>query len=246
MQDTEDKNKMDVVICDDNIEDMKTLYQFVSRFFDEINCPVNITTFTNGDDFLNEPNRAITKIAFLDIYMAGTDGIEVAKKIREKDKEMVIIFTTVSTDHGLDSYAVYAMQYLVKPIGYAQVKEVLTRASALFADLLRSIEVMSNRLTVKLLIRDIMRIEVLDHACYIHTVSETIKSYCTLDEIERQLGGNPFLRTHRSFIVNMRYIEDVAENEFILSDGTIVPIRRNDKLVIMQKHRDYLFTLTRG
>ena len=237
---------MDIVICEDNNEDRKTLYQFVNRFFEEINCPVNIATFKTGDDFLNEPNRLSTKIVFLDIYMPGTGGIDIAKKIRETDNEMVIIFTTNSSDHGLDSYSVYALQYLVKPLNYAQVKEVMTRASALFADLLRSIEVISNRLTVKILIRDIMKIEVFDHACYIHTVNETIKSYCSLDVIEKQLEGSSFLRSHRSFLVNMRYIEDVVDNEFILKKGVSVPIRRNDKMGVKQKHRDYLFSLTRG
>ena len=236
---------MDIVICEDNNEDSKILHQYVSKFFEEINCPVKITTFTNGDDFLNDPNRAKTKIAFLDIYLPGTSGLDVAKKIRETDKEMVIIFTTISLNYGLDSYAVYAMQYLVKPIGYPQVKEVLNRTSAIFSELLRSIEVMSNRLIIKILIRDIMKIELLDQACYIHTVSETIKCYRTLDEIERQLGGNPFLRTHRSFIVNMRYIEDVSENDFILIDGSTVPIRINGKQAIKQQHRDYLYTITR-
>jgi len=237
---------MDIVICEDNDEDRKTLHQFVSRFFDEIDCPVNITTYTNGDDFLNSPNRATTKIAFLDIYMPGTSGIDIAKKIRETDNEMVIIFTTTSLDHGLDGYAVYALQYLVKPIEYIQVKEVLNRASAIFADLLRTMEITSNRLTVKILIKDIMKIEALNQACYIQTVSEIIKSYLSLDEIQRQLGGNPFLRTHRSYIVNLRYVKDVKENDFVLTDGTIVPIRRSDKLAIKQKFRDYVFKMMRG
>ena len=109
-----------------------------------------------------------------------------------------------------------------------------------------TIEITSNRLIIKILIKDIMKIETLNQACYIQTVSEIIKSYHSLDEIQQQLGGYPFLRTHRSYIVNLRYVKDVKENDFVLTDGTIVPIRRSDKLAIKQKFRDYVFKMMRG
>jgi len=122
----------------------------------------------------------------------------------------------------------------------------LNKCVSLFTDYIRFIEVMANRLTVRILLKDIRFIEVLKNTCLIHTTSETVKSYCSLEVIEQQLGGSTFLRTHRSYIVNMRYIDDVAENDFVLKNGECVPIRRNDKLAVKQAHRDYLFSLARG
>jgi DNA-binding LytR/AlgR family response regulator len=75
---------------------------------------------------------------------------------------------------------------------------------------------------------------------------KTIKSSrLTLGEIEKQLDGNNFLKTHRSFVVNMRYVKNITGNDFELINGTTVPIRRNDKATIKQAYMDYLFAQTR-
>jgi DNA-binding LytR/AlgR family response regulator len=106
-------------------------------------------------------------------------------------------------------------------------------------------------LKVKILLKDILYIEVYDHTCCIHTIAKTenIKtiqsSRLPLHEIEKQLDNN-FLKTHRSYIVNMRYVKNINENNFELSNGAVVPIRRNDKLTVKQVYMDYLFAQTRG
>jgi len=240
---------MNIIVCDDTREDRDALCAHIKRFFSEINCPVEIGVYENGGSFLDALSTLKTqdiKIAFLDIFMPEISGIDVAKKIRETDGDMVIIFTTTSIDHGLDGYSVGALQYLVKPVGYPAVENILNKCVKLFADSIRAIEVFSDRLTVRILLKDILYIEVFDHACLIHTLSETIKNYRSLDEIERQLDRDAFVRTHRSFIVNMRHIDDVAENDFILTNGALVPIRRSDKIAVKQAYRDYLFALARG
>ena len=244
---------MNIVICEDNKNDLNLLYTCIERFFREISCPVKIITYENGDSLLKEIDvlkRMDVKIVFMDIYMPGSSGIDVAGKIRETDSEIVIILTTRSLDHGLDAYSVYAFQYFVKPVCYPKVKEVLGKCNALFAESILYIEVMSSRLLVKVIIRDILYIEIFDHTCLIHTAASTIKSYNSLDEIEKMLGavngGSSFLRTHRSFIVNMRHINDIAENDFLLVNGAAVPIRRNGRMAIKQAYMDYLFAQTRG
>jgi DNA-binding LytR/AlgR family response regulator len=240
---------MKIIVCEDTGKDGDVLCSLIKKYFKEINCPVEIAVYENGGSFLDAlPTLKAddVKIAFLDIFMPGITGIDVARKIRETDKEMVIVFTTTSVDHGLDGYSVGALQYLVKPVGYPELEDILNKCVKLFADSLRSIEVLSDRLTVRVLLKNILYVEILKHTCLIHTLSETIKNYHSLDEIERQLDEGTFLRTHRSFIVNMRYINDVTENDFILTNGAAVPIRKNDKMTIKQAYRDYLFVLAGG
>ena len=92
---------MEIVVCEDKKSDSDALCSFINKFFTEINCPVKITAYDNGQHLLDGLSEDV-KIAFLDIYMPGISGIEVARKIRERDEYMVIIFTTASVDHGLD------------------------------------------------------------------------------------------------------------------------------------------------
>jgi len=219
----------------------------VERYFEEINCNNKILMYSNGDSLLEDLSSGKmrdVKIAFLDIYMPGTDGISTAKKIREADKDMVIIFTTTSRNHSLEGYSVYALQYLVKPLSYTEVKDVLSKCMVKYADSLKYIEVLSDRLTVKVYFKDIMYIESFDTTLQIHTVKETIKTFLSLSEMEKQLEGGTFLRTQRSYIVNMSYIEDMASSHFVLTNGTKIPIRRSEKLSVKQAYRSYLSTLT--
>ena len=237
-----------IIVCEDTRKDRDALCSLIRKFFDGINCPVSIAAYETGEALLHDSEMLASggaKIAFMDIYLPGMSGIDVAKKIRETDRDMIIVFTTSSLDHGLDGYAVRALQYLVKPVDYAGVEGVLGECERLFADSLRHIEIVSDRLTVRVLLKDIFFIESFRNLCHLHTPSGTLKCYRSLDEIEQQLDGGTFLRTHRSFVVNMRHVNDVMENDFLLANGERVPIRRNNKLAVKQAYMDYSFALTR-
>jgi DNA-binding LytR/AlgR family response regulator len=240
---------LNVIICEDKLNDANTLRLYISQFFSEINCPINITVYENGDSFLKDYKAGKIKelkIAFIDIYLLGTNGIDVARKIRESDKEMAIVFTTISTSHALDGYALDAMQYLLKPVDYHKVAAILNKCLKMFSESIRFIEVISDRLAVKVWLKDILYIEAFDKTVLIHTNSKTIKSYLSLSELDKQLVDSTFLKTHRSFIVNMRHIEDVGKNDFVLSNGIKVPIGRDNKTGVKQVFEDYLFAKTRG
>ena len=238
---------MNIVICDDTERNVDQLRFYLKRYFKEINCYIDILTYKSGDDLLSDLAAGMlndTIITFLDILMPGTNGIDTAKKIRETNNDMVIIFTTMSMDHMLDGYSVYALQYLVKPVKYPEVKDALGKCMAKYAGLLRSIEVLSDRLTVRVYLKDIMYLEFSSRSLHIHTATEIIKTFLPLSEVERQLDDRSFLRTHRSYIVNMRYIRQMLPNDFLLVNNEAIPIRRNDKLTVKQAYRDYLSTLT--
>jgi len=240
---------MNIVICEDTETDANLLRLFINKYFGEINCQVNIVSYNSGDAFLKDFSAqkiSDVKIAFIDIFMPGTDGIETAKKIRETDNDMVIIFTTTSNQHGLEGYSVDARQYLVKPINYPEFKSALCKCMKTFEDSLRFIEVLSDRLMVRVYLKNIIYIESFKTVLYIHTVTETIKTYLNLSELDKQLENSAFLRTQQSYIVNMHFIEEMSADEFLLQNGKTIPIRRSEKLAIKQAYRDYLSALTRG
>ena len=238
---------MNVVICDDKEKDANLLRLHIERYFRENNCNLKLHIYSTGDKFLKD--IAVNKlsdviIAFLDIYMPGVNGIDTAKNIRATDNDMIIVFTTISEDHSLESYSVYALQYLIKPVRYTGVEKIFDKCMERFANSLRYIEVLSNRLSVKIYLKDIMYIEFSSKALYIHTATEKIKSFIPLHELEKQLEGSTFLRTQRSYIVNMRHIKRMETNSFILVNDTAIPIRRDNKMTVKQAYRDYLSAIT--
>jgi len=238
-----------IIICDDNTKDRQSVHSFVKKYLAELNAGAEILVYENGEKLTCDLSFLKTDeplIAFLDIYMPGQNGIDVARKIRDVNKNIKIIFTTNSLDHGLEGYSVKALQYLVKPVKYSEIKDTLDDCIGAFAEALRYIEVTLNKVVTKIALKDIYYIEVTAHDCLIHTKTGVTKSRCTLDEMEQQLGGSTLLRTHRSYIVNMYYIKSIAENDFLLTDGIKIPIRKNGKLQIKQAYMDFLFKEARG
>jgi len=243
-----DEFYMKIIVCDDTASERTALCVLIEKYFNDINCPFELLVYESADALAKnfESLKAQdVKLAFLDIYMPGLSGVDMAKIIRETDKEMVIVFTTSSPDHGLDGYSVKALQYLLKPVGYAELKDTLDDCMAIFADSLQYIEVIAERVAVKIPLKDITFIEIHAHYGLIHTTKDIIKCRLTLDEVEQKLSGKNFLRTQRSYIVNMRFIKSVEDNDFILTSGEAIPIRKNDKLKVKQAYMDYIFAQTR-
>ncbi|MCL2821252.1 MAG: LytTR family DNA-binding domain-containing protein [Oscillospiraceae bacterium] len=238
---------MEIIICEDIKENAEKLSSYVTRYFSNIEVPVEISVYENGDDFLVDFNAGKfrdLKIVFLDIYMPGTLGVDVAREIRKINTDVIIIFTTTSRSHGLDSYYVKALQYLIKPLDYSAVEAVLNDSMVLLNDLLQSINVLSDGKHIKVYLKDILFAEMINNDLLIHTVFNTVKSPVSLHEFEKQVEGKSFLRTHKNYVVNMSYINDITANNFIIASEATIPICEDDEKNIKQAYRDYLTALS--
>jgi len=236
---------MNIAICDDLTDDKHRLYHSLTNYCESNFIKVAIAEYDSGESMLQNFSKAMFDVIFLDIYMDGLNGVDTAKKIREIDNDCLLVFVTTSKEHALDGFAVNALHYLVKPVNDEKTAEVFNRCKKILNAAQQYIEVISDRLLVKIPVKSIHYIEVYDKACFIHKDSEAIKTYLPLEEIEKQLAARHFLRCHRSYIVNMRSIVSVEENDFVLQSGKLVPIRQSEKQSIKQKYMNFLFSLTR-
>lgn len=236
---------MNIAICDDVYQDKHCLFNSLSSFCATNYFDAAITEYDSGEALVETFAKGMFDIIFLDIYMNGLSGIDTAKKIRDIDKECLLVFVTSSNEHAVEGFAVNALHYLIKPISAEKLAEVFARCQKIL-DAAQYLEVMSERLFVKIPVNSIQYIEVYDKTCFIHKDLEVIKTYLTLEEIAKQLDKRTFLRCHRSYIVNMRYIESVADKDFILQSGSLVPIRQSEKQAIKQTYMDFLFSVARG
>ena len=239
---------MDIAICEDLESDRQALQHMINKYCNDYNLGLEFSTYTNGNDLLSNFTSGKFKLIFLDIYLNNSNltGIEIAKQIRIHDQECIIIFMTTSRDHALDAFKVDAMQYLVKPLDYNIIKRIFDKTQKLFSENMSFIEVPSNGLSVKILLKDIYYIEVYDKTSLIHTNLNTIKTYTPLSKLWELLDGSSFLRCHRSYIVNMFYIDDILETDFLLKDGKKIPIRKEDSSDIKQTYSDYFFEKMRN
>lgn len=232
---------MNIAICDDLENDRKILTDMINRYFTEHNSIVNITTYNNGEDLISNFTHENFNLIFLDIYMYKLNGIDTAKEIRKKDDNSILVFITTSSDFALDAYDLDALQYLIKPITYDKVEKILNKCLKQFSSNTPFIEILQDGYPVKMPLNDIYYIDVYDKACYIHLKNKVIKTYSSLAKLWEALENSSFLKCHRSYIVNMLYINEMLSNDFLLKNGEKIPITKNDKLNLKQTYLDFVF-----
>ena len=157
---------------------------------------------------------------FLDIKMGGIGGIETARRLREKNNDLILIFVTGVREYVFDALDLYAFQYLLKPVSERKLSEVLNRAikEAEKNTEKRELFIKAKKLTVDQ--ADILYIESIGKKAAIHIVGidKPLEIYAALDELEKELDRS-FYRCHRSYIVNMSHIEEYSGECIIVAGG---------------------------
>lgn len=217
---------MKIAICDDDRTVLNQLRIFIQQYAADHMLDYTILKFDHGIPLLEAARHdPDIQIMFLDIYMSPLSGMDLAETLRKEGNECAIIFVTISTDHYARSYEVNAEHYLVKPITYDRVEKALSRCEQLLADAARYVSFTAGRREINIPLRQIRFVEVFRNQTIIHASSD-ISLRCTLEAVIKQLSDPHFLRTHRSFLINMDYIESRCGNDIILKTGERVPLSR--------------------
>lgn len=233
---------MHIAILDDVAEDRGVVRNYIQRFIKESSLSLQIKEYQTGEEFLKEfPNQKFD-IVFLDIYMGGRNGMEIAKQIREKDRECILIFTTTSPDFAIEGYQVKASDYLLKPISYEKFEKALSSLSLEQREAKSYIEIKEGRVMVKVPLRSILFTDYYNHYIQIHTAKHVYRTYLSFADFEKMLEGHPqFISCYRNIMVNLDYVDSVDSKDFILKDGCHIPIAKPRRQEIRQLFADYLF-----
>ncbi len=237
---------MYIAICEDQASDEERLRKQIEEYCRRHYLSCRIESFCSGEAFLASFSTRKYNLIFLDVYMGEFSGIEIARAIRGLDGETPLVFVTSSLDHALEGFAVNALHYLVKPVMLQEIHDVFARSQRFLQEKQEAIEVMSNRLPVRIPVVSISYIEVYAKLCTIHCEQGLVKTYTAIDALASSLTNPVFLRTHRSYIVNMRYIKAVEADVFRLFGGESVPIRQNGRAEIKRQYMNYLLKTVRA
>jgi DNA-binding LytR/AlgR family response regulator len=189
------------------------------------------------------PTLGTVHVMFLDIQMPGLNGLEFSRMVPAATR---VIFTTAFGQYALDSYRVNALDYLLKPISYADFLQAVNKAEQWFgmqapADDGKYIYVKSDYKLVQIALDDILYIEGLKDYLKIHLESDPkpILSLISMKAMEEKLPAQRFLRVHRSFIVQKSKIK-VIDRGRIVFGKVYIPISDSYK----QELQDYISNLS--
>lgn len=218
---------MIIGICDDEKDVRAFLKQKIEQYTD-----ADILLYEDGEALMQSDTKP--DILFLDIQMPGTDGMQIARRIREHDKSIQIVFVTGIEDYVFEAFDVEALNYLVKPIDDKKLEAVLKIAQEKITnstkpiDIRQSIVVSAGGIHTKIYLDDIIYAEVFNRKIMIHTTSENIEYYGKLTELEDMAGEN-FFRPHRAYLINMKYVERYDATNIYLEKGQVLMAKQNYK-----------------
>ncbi len=220
---------MNIAICEDNADDTLLLQRHMENYLKSKSCHGVIRSFSSAEELLAAYSPGAFDLIFLDIYLPGISGMEAARTIRLTDRDCLFVFTTVTPDFSMEGFLVQAGGYMLKPINAHKLETTLHMCREVFERSARVIEIPQTGGMLPLFLSQIEYIEIYGNDALFHTRKDVIKTRMSLSEIEEKLGDKAFLRCHRSYIVNMNHVAEIGEQDFKMTGGHIVPIRKNGK-----------------
>lgn len=237
---------MKIAVCDDNENDRAVLRGYINEYLAKRCADAVTEEFSSGEELIPRFASHGYDLVFLDIYMNKLNGIQTAEKIRELDKTAAIIFTTTSAEFAVESYDFDAVSYLLKPIDKEKLFKALDKCGDVMKKELAYIEVMSNRLTERIYIKDIRYVETFGRKSVIYCSGIGIDTNTPLVTLESELKKHGFIRVSRCAVVNPARVRLMHDDCFIMEDGKSVMFSIKEKTRIKQEFLGYCRIKTRG
>ena len=216
-----------IAICDDEPVFSSQIEAIINHWPDR---PADTRTeiFQDGDALIAAHTKEPFNIILLDVLMPLLNGIETASEIRNFDKDVKIVFLTASSEFALDSYAVKASNYILKPVEPAKLIQCLNELNTEIHLMPPFVVVRGLHAVHKIKLMDIEYIEAQNkHVVFALTSKMTIESPSALYSYEDKLSiEDGFFKCHRSYIVNINHIDMYTAKEICMRSGACIPVSR--------------------
>ncbi len=232
-----------IALCDDNPVELERIENLVSRYKTIENKNIFYETFVSPVELLAKISSGnFYDLIILDVLMPVINGIDVAKEIFKTNKVTQIIFLTSSKEFAAESYAVSALDYVIKPVTKESFERALTKFIMRYRKVKSEELVIREKSTIsRIPLHMLCYVEVLDHHLIYHlSNSYTIRCRQSLSEIEGKLINNgKFIRTNRSYIINMDYVSKIEPGHITMEDGSEVSVSRANLKPVSEKYLKY-------
>ncbi|MCI2047694.1 MAG: LytTR family DNA-binding domain-containing protein [Faecalibacterium sp.] len=234
-----------VGFCDDELPMLDEISVLLDNYRVAKNQEIQYTAFQSPLDLLTGIERGLRfDILFLDVVMPGENGIEAAKEIREYDTDVKIIFLTSSAEFAVQSYAVGAYFYQMKPIWEESFFRLMDTALSECAKAKTDSLILRCKTGItRVPLTQLEYCEVIGRTLILHLTSgKVVECSGSLDDLGAQLAQFPnFLRPHRSYLVNMEYIQNITYREIAMACLAQVPIPHGKYTEIKNEFLEYAF-----
>ena len=228
---------MRIAICDDDLKEQEQIDEAIQGW-----DPTRGTEkFFDRSALLKAAKKVPAfDIAFLDIYMPGENGVDIARALREVSPETEIVFVTTSESHAVSAFSLGALHYLVKPVTTDGMIEVFRRLAEKRTRQRETLSFSVGGDICTVFLSQICSLESGNHAVEVSLDDgRRLKTRTPLYELE-QKSGKRFLKINRGVIVNMEHIERMGTDCCVLRNGSRFFLAVRERSAICAAYSDYL------
>lgn len=228
---------MNIAICEDNELTALEIKNSVVDIFARSNIECAVDIYSCAGSF--ESSDKEYDLIFLDCRLPDKNGIDVGRQLREKGDEAVLIFVTAYNEYVYDSFEVNAFRYILKPIN----KAMLTKSVNSFIDYYEKgayVEVPTSHKSHIIKLSEIIYIEANDKRSVVRLLNQSIDSTKSIADYQEEITSPAFFRTHRRFLLNMKYIADINNNIITLVNSERVEVSRRNVAAFNKAYINYL------
>lgn len=228
---------MRIAICEDELITRESLKQEVSDFLRIKGISFAIDLFATAEDFY----KSVVEydLIILDCILPDGNGMDIAKKVRLTNKKTTIVFITAYSEYVFESFEVNAFRYLLKPVTKENIEKMLTVFTNNYKQFSR-IEIPLHNGSIFVNPPEIMYIESNGRYSTVRLNSSTYLSTKSLSSYQAEINSYHFFRTHRTFLVNMKYIAEIDNNVITLTNGEKVEISRRNLSTFNKCYMNFL------
>ena len=200
-----------IAMVEDEAAVREQLQGYIQRYTRQYGTEFAVTEFSDGVEIL-DAYRPVYDIVLLDVEMKHLDGMETARRIRELDRDVVLLFITNMAQYAIKGYAVGALDYLLKPVPYFALSQQLQKAEEKLRRRARHylavpVEGGLRRLDTA----QIYYMESEGHRVHFYTEEGEFSAPGALKTFEEKLADLPFARCNSGYLVNMAQVKSVQQ-----------------------------------
>jgi len=233
-----------IALCDDQMKTTSYIEEMVLDLSKRKSIDVEVDVFFDGQSLVKNIRFGdVYDLIYLDIEMKIMNGVETAKKIREFDGDVILIYVSGHENYWKDLFEVEPFRFISKPIDELEFANYFYKACEKVQSMNVFFEFKYNREFLKVKINDIIYFESCKRTIYIFTnKGEEFKFYGKLNEVETTLRekNSHFLRIHQSNLVNYKFVKKIGTDFVILSDDTQLIISGERQKEIRKKYCDLI------
>lgn len=230
-----------VAICDDEATSLQINEALTAQVLSEAGIEYETVCFTDMQSMIDTLSKKDVEydVLLCDILAVGMNGIEAAKELRRLGESLSIIFISSTAEYALEGYQVDALRYIQKPIQIEKLKEALISAYRMKDTKGDTLTFQVGDKLYKIPFGEIEYLESQGRETVVSTINEQISVHMKFSDMEQLLPEDSFVRCHRSYIINMHYVKDLARYRFLTKRGVEIPVSQLQYVDVKKKFMEF-------